>query len=71
MLQTFDHAAAAYEALTHAPGLLAEAREHSGRHDMPANQAVGYMVGQRWPNLPERQAFEAAARHYDVVLPEA
>lgn len=66
----FDHAEAAHAALMGAPGLLAEAREHSGSHNMTAAQAVGYMVGQRWPHLPERAAFAAAARHYDVALPE-
>jgi hypothetical protein len=52
-----------------APGLLAEAREHSGQHDMSRERAVGYIVSQRWPNLPERAAYAAAARQYDVTLP--
>lgn len=64
-----DHALASFEALMQAPGLLAEAREHSGQHDMTRAQAVNYMIGQRWPDLPERQAYEAAAAHYDVELP--
>lgn len=69
MSQHFDHAAASFEVLMYAPGLLAEAREHSGRHDMSRQQAVGFIIGQRWPNLPEREAYAAAARRYDVALP--
>lgn len=64
-----DHAQAAFEALMQAPGLLAEAREHSGIHNLPARHAVGYVIGQRWPHLPEREAFAAAARHYEIELP--
>lgn len=68
-MQQIDHARASFHALMFAPGLLAEAREHSGQHDMGREQAVGYMVGQRWPDLTEREAYAAAAARYDVELP--
>lgn len=64
-----DHAQACFEALMQAPGLLAEAREHSGVLNMPPRHAVGYIIGQRWPHLTERDAFAAAARHYEIELP--
>lgn len=64
-----DHAQTSFDALLHAPGLLAEAREHSGILNMPARLAVAYIIGQRWPHLAEREAFAAAARYYEIELP--
>lgn len=70
-MQNFDHAAASFAVLMGAPGLLAEAREISNDtgYRMTRTQAVHVIIAARWPNLTEREAYAAAARHYDVELP--
>ena len=70
-MQQFDHARACFDALVGVTGITSEAREHSGQHDMDDHAAVRYIIGQRWPDLRERDAYAAAARRYDVQLPEA
>lgn len=64
-----DHATASFQILMNASGVLAEARDVSGRHDMTPAEAVNFIISRRWPDLPEREAFAAMARRYDVELP--
>lgn len=70
-MQNFDHARASFDALAACPAIRAEAREitNDTGYRMTREQAVNVIIAARWPNLPEREAYAAAARHYDVELP--
>jgi len=63
-----DHAAAAHYALSQCEAIQAEARAVYGDH-LTNDQCVDRVIAARWPNLPERAAYAAAADHYEVELP--
>jgi hypothetical protein len=65
MQQQTDHASAMRQALEANEGIRAEARSVYGDQLTPA-QCLDRVIEARWPNLPERAAYAAAADHYDV-----
>lgn len=64
----FDHAAASQAVLSRCCAIQAEARSVYGDHLTP-NQCLARVIAARWPNLPEREAYAAAAHGYEVELP--
>lgn len=64
----FDHAEASSTALMANEAIQAEARAVYGNHLTPA-QCLCRVIAARWPHLPEREAYAAAAEHYEVALP--
>lgn len=56
------------QALMYAPGILAEAREIRDDDSITPEQALDVIIGARWPDLPEREAYAACAARYDVEL---
>lgn len=64
----FDHATAARQALAANDAIQAEARSVYG-DDLTNQQCLDRVIAARWPNLPEREAYEAAAERYEVELP--
>jgi hypothetical protein len=64
----FDHAAASRAALSRSCAIQAEARSVYG-DQLTADQCLDRVIAARWPNLPEREAYAAAARRYEIELP--
>lgn len=64
----FDHAAGCRAALAANESIQAEARSVYGDH-LTDDECLDRVIAVRWPHLPERQAYEAAAHRYDVTLP--
>lgn len=67
--QQFDHASAARHALAANFAIQAEARAVYG-DNLTDQQCLDRVIAARWPDLPEREAYAAAAHRYDVDLPE-
>lgn len=63
----FDHAALMRQALEANEAIRAEARDVYGDHLSPG-QCLDRIIEARWPNLPERAAYAAAAYRYEVEV---
>jgi len=63
----FDHAQMMFDALAANESIQAEARSVYGDQLTDA-QCVNRVIETRWPNLRERDAYAAAANHYEVAV---
>lgn len=62
-MERLDHAQMMRQALEANEAIRAEARSVYGDHLTPS-QCLDRVIEVRWPNLPERQAYAAAAYRY-------
>lgn len=64
---TTDLAAIRFQAIVRNEGIVAEGRDVFGIN-LTREQAAQRVLEARWGHLPERQAHEAAIRHYEIEV---